>query len=323
MNKAIKIIKEVFSKQPKLGRNKAVIIKNLTNKYNGRVFLDNINFVVYRGEIFSVIGLSGGGKSTLLKSMVGLNPISDGSIYFFGQNPFFSKKLIGFSSQEDSFYTELTISENIKLFSEMNGVSKAKGLSTGIEYLKKLKLDNYLNSYPDELSGGQRKRLNIIISCLHSPKLLILDEPFAGLDYYNRRILWDFLTALKNKGVTVVLTTHLLEEAQKYSSRVLILKNGKKFAYGTFKDIKTRIGFNYLYHIKLSSLSQSFFESLNHYTMLKGIKIIYTIKNEVQFALDSQSDKSLINSFLSKNNQSFAEISLREPNLDEVMLASK
>lgn len=323
MKKAIEVVKEVFLKKPKIGRDKAVIAKNVSNKYEKKEFLNNISFVVYKGELFSIIGLSGGGKSTLLKTLIGLNAKSSGEVYFFGRNLFLTKKLIGFSPQEDSFYEDLTINENITLFSELNSVSSEKGIKLGLEYLNKLKMKGLEKTYPKELSGGQKKRLNIILSCLHSPKLLILDEPFAGLDYYNRRVLWDFLTSLKNKGVTIILTTHLLEEAQEYSTRVLILKKGKKFAYGTFKDVKSRIRFNYLYHIKFNHLSRKFYENMKHFTMLKKIRIIYSFRKEVQFALNSLKDKEVINRFLGSKKQSYTEISTREPNLDEVMLASK
>jgi ABC-2 type transport system ATP-binding protein len=165
--------------------------------------------------------------------------------------------------------------------------------------------------------------VNIILSTLNKPKLLILDEPFAGLDYYNRRILWDFLTELKNRGVSIVITTHLLKEAQDYSSRVLILKNGKKFAYGTFSEIKSKVKFNYIYHVKFSNLSKSFFEKLNDFCRFKGMKIIYNFKREVQFALNSMDEKAKIDNFLSKSGQNFTEVSINEPNLDEVMLMSK
>ncbi|PIU62977.1 hypothetical protein COS83_01400 [archaeon CG07_land_8_20_14_0_80_38_8] len=319
----IEAVKSVFYKPQKMSRDKAVFVKNLSNKYGEKNFLNNINFIVYKGEIFSVIGLSGSGKSTLLKTIVGLNRKSNGIVHFFGRNLFFSRGIIGYSPQEDSFYDDLTIIENIGLFSELYGVSRDKGLRTGSDYLKKLKIDSFKDNYPRDLSGGQRKRLNIILSSLHHPKLLILDEPFAGLDYYNRRILWDFITSLRNRGVTIVLTTHLLEEAQNYSTRVLILKNGRKFAYGTFNTIKERIRFNYLYHIKFSSLSKKFFQTLKHFSSLKKVKIIYKFRNEVQFALDSADYRDVVNNFLKGKGRDFKEISLRKPNLDEVMLASK
>lgn len=314
---------KLFSKQDTRGRNKPIIVKKLYNKYNGEIFLNNINFVVYRGEIFSLIGLSGSGKSTLLKTIVGIKSKSSGEVRIFGKNIFFTKKKIGFSPQKDSFFDNLSVIENIKLFSSLYGTKKEKGLKIGRKYLKQLEMDNFENKNPKKLSGGQRKRLNIILSCLHLPKLLILDEPFAGLDYYNRKILWDFITGLKNKGVTIMLTTHLLNEAQDYSSRVFILKNGKKFGYGTFKEVKEKIGFKYLYHIKLSYLSLSFIKILKQYCSLKRIKMIYSLKKEILFGLESDNEKKLINAFLKKKKQKFTEVAFRKPNLDEVILASR
>ncbi len=314
------IVELLFRKDKSSGRDKAIVVRSLYNRYNGKRFLNNISFMVYKGEIFSVIGLSGSGKSTLLKAITGLIR-SKGEIRIFGRPPFLSRKEMGFCPQEDSFVPNLTVKENIELFSELYGGKD--GIKRGKEYLKLLELDSKINFYPKNLSGGQRKRLNIVLSCLHNPKLLILDEPFAGLDYYNRKILWDFLTGLRNKGTTILLTTHLLEEAQKYSSRVLILKNGSKFAYGTFSEIKHKIRFNYIYHIKINNLSNKFMEMINHYALLKGFKVVYRYKGEVQFALNSENERITINNFLKRNKKEFTELYLRKPNLDEVMLASK
>jgi ABC-2 type transport system ATP-binding protein len=312
----------IFKKDENLGRNKALVVKNLSNIYSKKKFLDNISFVVYNGEIFSIIGLSGSGKSTLLKSIIGLCPKSSGEVYFFAKHPFFSRQLIGYCHQDDSFLPDMTLMENIELFSGVNGIKKELGIKNGIEYLKKFRIEKFRDDFPDKLSGGQKKRLNIILSCIHSPKLLILDEPFAGLDYFNRRLLWDFLTDLKNRGTSIVLTTHLLNEAQEYSSRVLIMKNGKKFAYGTFAEIREKIRFNYLYYIKFGHLSKSFFEKLKSFCDFKKIKIIYTYKREIQFALENLEQKGRIAGFLEKNRQIYAEISTSEPSLDEFMLVS-
>lgn len=270
---------KAFEKQAtESGREKAIVVNSIYNKYSGKIFIENMSFTVYKGEIFSIIGLSGSGKSTLLKTIVGLEGKSSGSISIFGKNLFFSKGLIGFSPQQDSFFSDLTINENLVLFGSMNGVDKKTSLRFGKEYLRMLSMEGFEERKPRELSGGQRKRLNIILSCLHSPKLLILDEPFSALDYYNRKILWDFLVALKNKGVTIVLTTHLLNEAQDYSTRVLILKNGKKFGYGTFNEIKEKIGFNYLLHIKLNAVSASFLDAIRNFCNLKMSELFIILK---------------------------------------------
>ncbi|VVB75208.1 putative ABC transporter ATP-binding protein [Candidatus Tiddalikarchaeum anstoanum] len=310
-------------KQEETGREKVIIVENVSNKYNDEFFLKNISFVVYKGEIFSIIGLSGSGKSTLLKTIVGLEKKLGGTISVLGNNIFFTRKMVGFSPQQDSFFSDLSISQNMELFSSMNGVSYKTGKELGKEYLKMLGMEGFDEKKPKELSGGQKKRLNIILSCLHSPKLLILDEPFAALDYYNRRILWDFLISLKNRGITIVLTTHLLNEAQEYSSRVLVLKNGKKFGYGTFNEIKEKIGFNYLLHIKMSHVANSFIDSLTHFCMLKKIRIVYNLKKELLFAVAGGEDKSTIEGFMKRNNQEFTEVEFRPPNLDEVILASR
>jgi len=230
--------------------------------------------------------------------------------------------MTGYCPQDDSFLPDLTVLENIELFSKVCGIKKELGVKNGLEFLKKFRIERHKDDFPNKLSGGQKKRLNIILSCLHLPKLLILDEPFSALDYLNRRLLWDFLVDLKNKGTSIVLTTHLLNEAQEYSSRMLILKNGKKFAYGNFSEIKEKTRFGILFHVKLSRLSKSFFESLKGFCDFKKIKIIYTYKREIQFAIENLGQKDLIIDFLKKGKQEYLEISTSEPSLDEFMLVS-
>ncbi len=312
---------KAFKKEDSFGRDKALSAKNISNNYYGKKFLDNISFNVYNGEVFSVIGLSGSGKSTLLKSIIGLISHS-GDIRFFGKHPFFSKQLIGYCPQDDSFIPDLTIMENIELFSKISGTKKDFGIKNGLEFLKKFRIEKHKDDYPSKLSGGQKKRLNIVLSCLHLPKLLILDEPFAALDYLNRRLLWDFLIDLKNMGSSIILTTHLLNETQEYSSRMLILKNGKKFAYGTFSDIKEKIKFSILFHAKFDRLSKSFYNELKSFCDFKKIRIVYAYKREVQFALSGLAQKETLINFFKKNNQNFSEISASEPSLDELMLVS-
>ena len=210
-----------------------VNVRDLVVLRGSKKIIRGLSFNVSKGQIYGVVGLSGSGKSTVLKSLVGLL-LKQGEVKLSGG--------YGYCPQEDAFFEDLTIKENIVLFGSLNGVREEKSLKKGRELLKSLLMLEKMNSIASSLSGGQKKRLNIIISILHSPKIIILDEPFAGLDYYNRKILWDFLKHLKNTGYTILLTTHLLNEAEDNCSEVLVLRNGKKFAAGSVRQILKRRG---------------------------------------------------------------------------------
>ena len=217
----------------------AISIQNLTKRYapakgesEGKLALKGVSFDVPQGGIFGLLGPNGAGKSTLINILAGLVTRTSGSAEIWGfdtvKNPRNAKRAIGIVPQEivfDPFFTPFEVLENQGGF---YGIPKAERRSE--ELLKAVHLWDKRNAYARTLSGGMKRRLLIAKAMVHSPPILVLDEPTAGVDVELRRQLWELVTQLNREGVTVVLTTHYLEEAEQLCDRIAIINHGELIA---------------------------------------------------------------------------------------------
>lgn len=303
-------------------RNKIPLkTKNLSFSYSENEILKNFNLSIKSNQILAVVGRSGEGKSTFLNLIVGvLTKKYLGKIEILGLNRTLSKQDIGFVPQEISFIHDLNLEENIIFFGRLNGINKKKALKTANSLMKALQLKIPLSRFPYQLSGGQKVRLNIILSFLHLPKLMILDEPFVGLDYANRKMLWNFLRYMKNRKRTIILTTHMLTEAEIYSDNIIILHKGKVLAKGKLKQICKKLGVNLILEIKFNYLNKTHEEQIKKYCSEREITIMDAFNNHYMFSIEREGKKSYLLRFLDNLKLDYKEISFRAPNLDEITL---
>lgn len=224
----------------------AITVEDLTHTYGNRCALDNVCFTVARGEIFCLLGPNGSGKTTLFKILSTLMPPTSGNVNILGfdlkTETKAVRKLLGVVFQHPGLDIKLTVTENLRHHGHLYGL-RGKNLSYRIsELLEKFGIDNRENDLVEELSGGLQRRVEIAKAMLHSPHVLLLDEPSSGLDVGVRRQLSDYLNLLaKTEDILVLLTTHLLDEAE-LCSRVGILETGKLVAIGTPDELKAQIG---------------------------------------------------------------------------------
>ena len=210
----------------------ALSILNLHKTYNsGLEVLKGINLEVHEGSFFGLLGPNGAGKTTLIGIITSLVIKSAGTVKVFGVNidtnfPA-AKKLIGVVPQEFNFSIFEKVQDIVTQQAGYYGIPRMEALNRSEKYLKKLSLWDKRNVAARELSGGMKRRLMIARGLAHEPRLLILDEPTAGVDVELRRGMWDFLEELNQEGTTIILTTHYLEEAEKLCSRIAIINKGK------------------------------------------------------------------------------------------------
>lgn len=207
-------------------------VKKLRKEYDGKPAVDGVSFEVEAGEIFGILGPNGAGKTTTLEMIETLRPIDGGTITVDGLNvaeqPNAVKQIIGVQPQTAAFQDKQKLTEIIEMFAAAYGEKvNAK------EFLDDVDLGDKANSFAEKLSGGQRQRLSIAAALVHSPKLFFLDEPTTGLDPQARRNLWDLIRMVRDKGVTVIMTTHYLDEAELLCDRVAIMDSGKIIALDT------------------------------------------------------------------------------------------
>jgi ABC-2 type transport system ATP-binding protein len=208
----------------------AISIRNLSKTYaGGKQALDDVSFEVEQGSIFGLLGPNGAGKSTLINILAGLVKKTAGNASIWGfdidANPRNAKASIGIVPQEIMFDPFFTPKEALELQAGLYGVPKDKRRT--MELLRAVRLEDKANAYARTLSGGMKRRLLVAKAMVHTPPVIVLDEPTAGVDIELRQQLWDYVSELNRGGVTVVLTTHYLEEAEQLCDRIAIINHGK------------------------------------------------------------------------------------------------
>ena len=224
---------------------KAIQIDNLTKRYRDVLAVDGLTLCIEEGELFSLLGVNGAGKTTTIKMLSGLTQPTSGEAYLHGKSivkePSAVKSLIAVSPQETAVAPGLSVYENLELMCGVFGFAKDKRSEKIKELTALFGLDSVLRKKAAKLSGGWQRRLSIAMALISEPKILFLDEPTLGLDVIARSDLWDMIRALKGK-VTVVLTTHYMEEAEALSDRIAIMKDGRLLLCDTPAAIMQQTG---------------------------------------------------------------------------------
>lgn len=223
-----------------MGENKACVsIQNVSKSFGKHVVLQDIELEIFEGEIFGLLGPSGAGKTTLVKELAGLDIPTRGDNYIF-QEKMPSLQLInriGYMAQSDALYDDLSAKQNLQFFSELYGLRRGKQTQRIEEVMELVQLTGDTAKLVSNYSGGMKRRLSLAIALLHEPELLILDEPTVGIDPVLRKRIWKAFDDLKAQGKTLIVTTHVMDEADK-CDRLGLMRDGKLIAVGTPTELK-------------------------------------------------------------------------------------
>jgi len=221
----------------------SIEVNNLTKKFNSFTAVDNISFNVKKGEIFGFLGANGAGKSTTIRMLCAiLEPTSGDAMvggYSIKNKPDMVKKNIGYMSQKFSLYNDLTVEENINFFGGIYGLEGNEFQERKKWVLNIANLEGKEKILTGSLPGGIKQRLALGTAVIHRPEIVFLDEPTSGVDPISRRGFWDLINELSSEGITVLVTTHYLEEAE-YCNNIILIDAGKLIAEGTSKELKTQ-----------------------------------------------------------------------------------
>lgn len=222
-----------------LNQQTIVSVNNVSKSINKQTILKNIHLEVKQGEIFGLLGPSGAGKTTLVKQLVCLDTPTSGEITIMSTKAPSMKIIenIGYMAQSDALYGELTGEENLKFFASLY---RLKGKKRQLRMMKVLEIVQLLddkNKLVANYSGGMKRRLSLAIAMLHRPRLLILDEPTVGIDPVLRKNIWDSFYESKHHGTTIIVTTHVMDEAEK-CDRLGMIRDGRMIAIGTPEELK-------------------------------------------------------------------------------------
>lgn len=215
-----------------------VEIKNFKMQFGNKTVIKDLSFDVKAGEIFGLLGSNGSGKTTTLRALLGFYKPTGGELLIDGKkyDPEDTSITIGYLPEERGLYKKETVLDNMVYFGELRGLKNPKEWS--LKYLKRVKLEDKASEKLEKLSGGQQQKVQLGVTIMGDPKLLILDEPTKGFDPMNRRLLMEIIEEAHKNGAAIIMITHYMDEVEKLCDRAILLKDGVAHAYGTIKEIK-------------------------------------------------------------------------------------
>lgn len=297
-------------------------VKNLTKKYKNLTAIDNLSFSVKKGEILGLLGPNGSGKSTCINCILSLLNYQEGSIKIFNQEmmptSYDIKKEIGVVFQDIAVFEELTVYENIKYFCGLYIKDKDTLKQYVIDAIKLVGLEEFTKFYPNQLSGGLKRRLNIACGIAHKPKIIFLDEPTVAVDPQSRNHILSSIKELSKNGATIIYTTHYMEEVEIICDRVIILDKGTIIASGTIKTVKALTKIKEKVRVEITNLKSTHLKELKTNKNISEITyndklLIISYKNGEHNLLD-------LMEYLKQNNLQYNNIYQERPTLNDVFL---
>lgn len=293
-----------------------ITVENLTRRFGDFVAVDHINFEVQPGEVVGYLGPNGSGKTTTIRMLLGLLEPSDGKATVLGYDVFKESEQIrmrvGYMSQKFAIYDDLTTLENLTFYGGVYGITdKARILHT----LELVGLKGHEHTLTRDMSTGWRQRLSLGIALVHEPKLLFLDEPTSGVDPTARRAFWDLIYELAEGGVTILVTTHYMDEAE-YCERVGVMRDGILLAMDTPTNLKRSIITGDVWEVYVYPLENG----LEILTTMPGVERVGLAGDHLR-VISSQVEKEAMQGLLGEKGLSVEKIERGEPTLEDVFLS--
>ena len=303
---------------------KTIEINQLVKRYKELLALDHFNLEVREGEILGFLGPNGCGKTTAINFMLGLLTYDKGDIRIFGEamtpNAYHIKENIGLVPQELAYFEQLTVYENIDFFCGLYIKDKQRRKSLVEEAISFVGLEDYRKFFPNKLSGGLKRRLNIACGIAHKPKLIFLDEPTVAVDAQSRNFILEGIKRLNEEGSTIVYTTHYLDEADQLCDRIVIMDKGHNVVDGTPEELKSMIATKEVIHLELVEEASADIvremESLPHLQLLDKNKATYIL----QFTQKGSNIVDLAQ-LLNQHGLAYLKLYSEQPSLSDVFLS--
>lgn len=226
-----------------VAKEPVVEVSHFRMDFSGKTVVKDLSFEVYKGEVFGFLGSNGSGKTTTIRALLGIYQPTGGTLLVGGEPFSVSSGLkLGYLPEERGLYKKESVIDVMVYFGQLKGLSKREAKERAVAYLERVKLSDKATTRIDKLSGGQQQKIQLGITIMNNPELLILDEPTKGFDPVNRRLLMDIVEEHQKNGATVIFVTHQMEEVERLCDRIILLKDGTAYAYGTVTDVKKKFG---------------------------------------------------------------------------------
>lgn len=254
-------------------------LQNLKKHYATHKAVDDISFTIPKGSIFGLLGPNGAGKTTLLRMITGIFYPDDGEIIFDGKkfDPLNDIHHIGYMPEERGLYKKMKVGEQVMYLAQLKGLSKQEAQARIDHWFAKFDIASWMNKKVEELSKGMQQKVQFISTIMHHPKLLILDEPFSGLDPINSQLIQDEIFEMARNGTTIIFSTHRMEQVEEICDHIVLVNKGRKVLDGSVKQIKQDFK-QHLFRIALDEQPNPAQMATWHFTIIQQHEKAYTVK---------------------------------------------
>ncbi len=298
--------------------------KNLTKQFKQVLAVDNVSFAVKKGEIFGLLGPNGAGKSTTIRMLTTLTKPTDGKAFVNGYDVVKEAKMvrknIGLVSEKTILYDRLTAMENLMFFARLNNLDTTDAKKRSERLLEMVEMTEWKNARVGSFSTGMKQRINVIRSLLHDPEIIFLDEPTLGLDPQTTRSIREFIRDLNEQGKTIVLTTHIMVEADNLSDRIAIIDHGKIAAMDTSKNLKRMIDDDEtrIIDLDIPNITKQMLSTINELSCVE--KVFNKSLEEIRIYMNCDDPLEMLITLLKESNIPVKGIKTVEPTLEDVFI---
>ncbi len=289
-----------------------LIVKNVDKSFGTKKVVDSISFEIQKPGVYGLLGTNGAGKTTTLRMILGILKKDAGEISWNGKEVQRKHVNFGYLPEERGVYPKTKIHDQLMYFAKLKGMRKEAAEEKMNYWAKRLEVEQYLQMTPEKLSKGNQQKIQFITAILHDPELLVLDEPFSGLDPVNTELLKNVILELIKKGTYIIMSSHQMHSIEEFASDVLILNKGKTVLQGNLKEIKTKYAAN--------RLALSTTENVDNLIKEAGLEIYNSKDNEYIVNISGEEDGYKLFDLLAKNHIKVEKFEIMKPSLHDIFI---
>lgn len=289
-----------------------LIVKNVEKSFSTKKVVDNINFEIQKPGVYGLLGTNGAGKTTTIRMILGILKKDSGEITWNGKEVQRKHVNFGYLPEERGVYPKTKIHDQLMYFAKLKGMKKEVAEERMRYWAKRLEVEQYLQMTPEKLSKGNQQKVQFITAILHDPELLVLDEPFSGLDPVNTELLKNVILELIKKGTYIIMSSHQMHSIEEFASDVLILNKGKTVLQGNLKEIKEQYAAN--------RLSLSTTENVDNLIKQANLEIYNSKNNEYMINISREEDGYHLFDILAQNHIKVEKFEIMKPSLHDIFI---
>lgn len=289
-----------------------LIVKNVDKSFSTKKVVDNINFEIQKPGVYGLLGTNGAGKTTTIRMILGILKKDSGEITWNGKEVQRKHVNFGYLPEERGVYPKTKIHDQLMYFAKLKGMKKEVAEERMRYWAKRLEVEQYLQMTPEKLSKGNQQKVQFITAILHDPELLVLDEPFSGLDPVNTELLKNVILELIKKGTYIIMSSHQMHSIEEFASDVLILNKGKTVLQGNLKEIKEQYAAN--------RLSLSTTENVDNLIKQANLEIYNSKNNEYMINISGEEDGYRLFDILAQNHIKVEKFEIMKPSLHDIFI---